>query len=214
MRSCRWYDSCWTLSSTKPCLLSSPTGISQGIPTDWCGCEIDEIEQEDDMCLPLDTGSDGHIGAVASHNNTHDPPHAVCVAALVCCEEHKAIDKPKMQQLVPSVILSAAEVCECPPVVKDGAMNCMQTKQNLREGLEQSLQASFVVCNPCWAPSFDDRNSAIRHLQEGKTSSSCSFNLWRSRHVLNMFSYQLGTLEDVRTLLCVFAHQCLHPFRL
>mmetsp|Transcript_68772 Transcript_68772/g.128310 ORF Transcript_68772/g.128310 Transcript_68772/m.128310 type:complete len:1474 (+) Transcript_68772:58-4479(+) len=33
--------------------------------------------------------------------------------------EHKSIDKPKMQQLVPPVILSAAEISECPGIVKE-----------------------------------------------------------------------------------------------
>eukprot|EP00929_Paragymnodinium_shiwhaense_P046934 TRINITY_DN23854_c0_g2_i2.p1 TRINITY_DN23854_c0_g2~~TRINITY_DN23854_c0_g2_i2.p1 ORF type:complete len:1766 (+),score=482.27 TRINITY_DN23854_c0_g2_i2:61-5298(+) len=46
--------------------------------------------------------------------------------------EHKAIDKPKLQQLVPPIILLVAEICECPAVMKE-TLACLEGLENAKK---------------------------------------------------------------------------------
>eukprot|EP00930_Biecheleria_cincta_P087282 TRINITY_DN7652_c0_g3_i1.p1 TRINITY_DN7652_c0_g3~~TRINITY_DN7652_c0_g3_i1.p1 ORF type:complete len:1591 (-),score=303.38 TRINITY_DN7652_c0_g3_i1:114-4736(-) len=60
--------------------------------------------------------------------------------------EHKAIDKPKMQQLAPEVVLLIAEICECPPVAKE-LIECLAELEQAKKKSQGFFkkQVGFII---------------------------------------------------------------------
>ncbi|CAK9085821.1 unnamed protein product [Durusdinium trenchii] len=60
--------------------------------------------------------------------------------------EHKAIDKPKMQQLAPSVVLLIAEIAECPAVLQE-LTNCLNELDDSKKKSTGFLkkQIAFII---------------------------------------------------------------------
>jgi len=102
-----------------------------------------------DTCIgeALPKGQDAALSALVVYLECSSALEADGVLTLVRrLLEHKAIDKPKMQQLVPPVILAATEMCECPGVVKELLEN-LASVENAKKKTQGLLkkQVAFLI---------------------------------------------------------------------
>jgi hypothetical protein len=102
-----------------------------------------------DVCIgeSLPKGQDAALMALSVYLGRCPDVQAADVLPLVRkLIMHKAIDKPKMQQLVPPVILSAAEICEGPTVVKE-ILDCLSDIESAKKKVQGFFkkQVAFII---------------------------------------------------------------------
>ncbi|CAK9085823.1 Protein MOR1 (Protein GEM1) (Protein MICROTUBULE ORGANIZATION 1) [Durusdinium trenchii] len=107
-----------------------------------CGASVDMALAES-----LPKGQDAALNAVAAYLKHCPGLEAKTVLPWVRkLTEHKAIDKPKMQQLAPSVVLLIAEIAECPAVLQE-LTNCLNELDDSKKKSTGFLkkQIAFII---------------------------------------------------------------------
>jgi cytoskeleton-associated protein 5 len=102
-----------------------------------------------DVCIgeTLPKGQDAALTALSKYLELSQDLEASDALPLVRrLLEHKSIDKPKMQLLVPPVILAVAEICEGPAVIKE-MLDCLTGLEDAKKKVQGFFkkQVAFII---------------------------------------------------------------------